>query len=95
MVDHNPGKPCCSRPILEESIAVWRKVGVKEGHAEALNQLGTVAHGQNVEGEALTLYQESLDMFREIRSNSNIEMVLFNLACIVQGQGGNNKAEQP
>jgi predicted ATPase len=79
-------------PILEESIEIWRKVGVKEGLAEALNQLGTVAHGQNDDKRALPLYEESLALFREIGSKSSIGMVQLCLAELLQRAGDNTRA---
>jgi predicted ATPase/DNA-binding XRE family transcriptional regulator len=81
-----------ARPILEESIAIWRDVGATEGLADALNQLGTVAHGENDDERAMALYEESLALFRLIRSRANVEMVLLNLGCAVQGRGDNKRA---
>jgi tetratricopeptide (TPR) repeat protein len=81
-----------ARPILEESIAIWRNVGVKEGLADALNQLGTVAHGQKEDEHAVALYEESLRLYREMENKSEIAMVLFNLGSIVISQGNHKKA---
>jgi predicted ATPase/DNA-binding XRE family transcriptional regulator len=81
-----------ARPILEESIAIWREIGATEGLADALNQLGTVAHGEDHDERAIALYEESLALFRAIRSTGNVEMVLLNLGCVVQGQGDNDRA---
>jgi len=76
-----------ARPVLEESLAIWREVGVLEGIADALNQLGTVAHGLGDNDQAIILYKESLTLFRKIESKTSIAMVLDNLgesyqACV-------------
>jgi predicted ATPase/DNA-binding XRE family transcriptional regulator len=81
-----------ARPILAESISIWRRLGNREGLADALNQLGTLAHGEHDEQEAVTLFEESLAIFRNTRSTANIVMVLCMLGFAVQCRGDNERA---
>lgn len=83
-----------ARPILEESLAIWREVGVLEGIADTLNQLGTVAHGQGLEEEAIMLLEESLALSRKIESKTYTAMVLDNLGECLQTHGDNERAER-
>jgi tetratricopeptide (TPR) repeat protein len=81
-----------ARPILAESISIWQWMGNREGLADALNQLGTVAHGQHDELEAVRLFEESLAIFRDTRSTGNIVMVLCMLGFALQCRGENERA---
>jgi predicted ATPase/DNA-binding XRE family transcriptional regulator len=81
-----------ARTILAQSIAIWRRIGNREGLADALNQLATVAHGLHEEQEAVILFEESLAIFRDIRSTANIAMVLCMLGFAVQARGENERA---
>src|SRR5574341_1629910 len=83
------------RPILEESLAIWREVGVLEGIADTLNQLGTVANGQGLEEEAIMLLEESLALSRKIESKTYTAMVLDNLGECLQTHGDNERAPFP
>ncbi len=80
-----------ARTVLEESLAIRRKLGAKAELADVLNQLGTVAHGQHDEQQALALYEESLRLLRETGSR-DFPMVVFNLGSVLQSQGKNERA---
>ncbi len=66
-----------ARPVLEESIAIWREIGDKVGLADALQQMGGVAYGQKDYDRAASLYEESLALLRETGEKSYAAMVLM------------------
>ena len=92
-----PSKESISRPpepVLEESVEIWREVGDKVGLAEALSQIGSVAHAQKDYERAAVLHGESLKLFRQVGFKGNVTDQLIFLGFTLQRQGDNAKAEQ-
>lgn len=55
-----------ARPLIEESLALFRRLEDKYGIAEALGTAGLVALGQERYEEGLALLEESVDVFLEL-----------------------------
>ena len=83
-----------ARPVLEESVVIWREVGDKVGLAEALSQIGSVAHAQKDYERAAVLHGESLNLFRQVGFKGNVADQLIFLGFTLQRQGDNAKAVQ-
>jgi predicted ATPase/DNA-binding XRE family transcriptional regulator len=83
-----------ARPILEESIGIWRKVGDQERLADALQQLASVAHAQNDAGWAQALFEESLRLYRQVGNRSGVAMVSCELGVSLESQGSDDKASR-
>jgi hypothetical protein len=63
---HANGDPEFARPLIEESLALFRRLGDKYGVAEALSTTGLVALGQERYEEGLAYLEESVDVFLEL-----------------------------
>lgn len=76
-----------ARALLNESLAIRRKLGEKVGIARCLNSLGRVAyhHGDHVAARAL--YEESLAIRRELRDKVGIAGCLNNLGRMAYYDG--------
>lgn len=73
-------------------MAVYRSVGDKSCIAEALEALGTLAHIQGDDEQAVVLYKESLEIYRELHYVGGLLSLLFESGCIIQSQGDNEQA---
>jgi non-specific serine/threonine protein kinase len=74
--------------LLEESLALYREVGDKNGAAWALEILGG-AGALLLQGEyerAVALLEESLSLYREVRNKGGIGRVLNNLGAVAYFQ---------
>ena len=83
-----------ARPVLEESIVLWRGIGDKMGLAEALSQMGSTDRALKDYNAAVVLHGESLMLFRQAGFKSNVADQLNFLGYTLQRQGNNAKAEQ-
>src|SRR5436190_1597785 len=76
-----------SRALFEESLALSRSLGDKQGTASMLNNLGIMAHQGGDPGEARTLYEESLAIRRELGDKWGVASSLNNLGLLAQEAG--------
>lgn len=76
-----------ARVLLEESLALSRRVGDKQGIADSLNNLGLVVQDEGDPAAAESLFQESLAIRREIGDNRGISTSLNNLGKLARQQG--------
>jgi tetratricopeptide (TPR) repeat protein len=81
-----------ARPIVEESVALFREVGDRSGLAGALSMLGGIAQSEGDLARAGALYEESLALDRELDSKSNISIDLMHLGDVAQDQGDEQRA---
>src|SRR5947209_3529050 len=73
--------------LAEESLAIHRELGDKEGIAQALHQWGGVFLNQGDYARARSLLQEGLAIYRELGARSGVARTLFNLGRIAFAQG--------
>jgi predicted ATPase/DNA-binding SARP family transcriptional activator/Tfp pilus assembly protein PilF len=71
----------------EESLAIQREIGDRQGVAASLNSLGNAARNQGDYASARVYFEESLAIQREIRDRSGIARSLHNLGMMAGGQG--------
>ena len=74
--------------LCEESVALYRGLGDKQGMAVALNVLGDVAVKQGDYERAITLSEDSLALQRERGDKRGIAVALNNLGSVVQNHHG-------
>src|SRR5262249_48743480 len=72
--------------FYEESLALGREVGDKQGIAFSLNNLGDVVQRQRDHLTAQSLYEESLAIFRELGDKRGIGYALSNLGEVAHRQ---------
>ncbi len=75
-----------ARALLEESLAISRDLGDREGIARALNTLGNVAIEQGDYSAAQALYEESLAVRRELGDRHGMAAPLCNLGIVAYGR---------
>src|SRR5574341_38956 len=71
-----------ARPLLEESLSIWRELGDRRGMAAALNSLGWLAFEVGDFGVARSLSEEALLLNRELGEKRGIAVALFNLGLV-------------
>ena len=76
-----------ARSRLEESLALWRELGDRQGCAYALAKLGTVLKLQGDLAVAHGLLEESVALFREGGDKWGLALALFALAEVVTSEG--------
>jgi predicted ATPase/class 3 adenylate cyclase len=83
-----------ARALVEESLALVREMGNRQGVAASLNDLGVVAYEQGEYGRAAALHEESLALFREVGDRWGIAISLSYLGhrASVQGEYGRARA---
>src|SRR5439155_34147 len=81
-----------SRALFEESLALSRSLGDKQGMASMLNNLGIMAHQQGDTSAGRELYEESLAIRRELGDKWSIAASLNNLGLVAQEQGDYDEA---
>ncbi|HVR83151.1 MAG TPA: AAA family ATPase, partial [Planctomycetota bacterium] len=76
-----------ARPLLEESLSIWRELGDARGTAGALASIGWVALQQSENPFGRACSQEALDLSRQIADRRGEAVALNNLgwAAIYQG----------
>jgi tetratricopeptide (TPR) repeat protein len=84
--------PAAARPIVEESVALFREVGDRARLAGALSMLGTIAGSEDDLARAGALYEESLALSRELDNKGNTSIVLLYLGDVAQAQGDVQRA---
>jgi non-specific serine/threonine protein kinase len=81
------GDHAAARPLFEESLAIRRELGDRQGIAESLNNLGEVAQAQGDHAAARALHEESLAIRRELGHRWGIAVSLNNLGTVAWAQG--------
>jgi non-specific serine/threonine protein kinase len=89
----NQGDYAKQSEILEESLALYRKLGDKRGIAQSINNLGSIAYFQGEYEQAAKLYGESLDLRRELGDKWGVANSLNNLGGVAFSQGDYEQAE--
>lgn len=83
-----------AKNFWEQSLALHRNLGDKQGSAHALNNLAMLADVQRLWPEAAQRYEEALDAFRQAGDQANIAAVLGNLGKNATAQGRYDIAER-
>jgi len=81
------GDYVAARASHEESLALRRKIGDREGIASSLSNLGSVAHEQGDFPGAEALYEESLAIRRELGDRQGMATSLNNLGLLARERG--------
>jgi predicted ATPase len=68
-----------AQSALEESLAVYRAIGDKEGIAEALDMLGLLARERGDNAESIRLHEESLPLRQQVGDRRGIAYTLSQL----------------
>jgi tetratricopeptide (TPR) repeat protein len=76
-----------ARALLEESLAISRELGDREGIGRSLNNLGNAAVEQGDYPLARALYEESLAIRRELGNRRGMAAVLANLGNVAYERG--------
>ena len=76
-----------ARALYEESLTIYRQIGVQQGIAGTLGGLGIVASAQGDYGAARALHEESLTILRQIGDRRGIANTLGNLGNVAYAQG--------
>ena len=79
--------PSRATALYEESLAVFRQNGERQGIAAALHNLGHVALTQGDTGRARALFTESLTVFRELGFEWSMADCLMGLAGVAGQEG--------
>jgi predicted ATPase/DNA-binding CsgD family transcriptional regulator len=81
-----------AKPLVEESLEVWRVLGDRQGSAYALHSLGLLAqNGGNYEG-AVSFFEESLQLSRELENYHGMTLTLAGLGLTVLYLGDDERA---
>jgi predicted ATPase/class 3 adenylate cyclase len=76
-----------AQALLDESLAIQRKLGDRRGIALSLNNLGLMAWDQGDYPSARSLYQESLAIRRKLDDRGGIAVSLNNLGGVAFDEG--------
>jgi predicted ATPase/DNA-binding SARP family transcriptional activator len=79
--------------LYEESLALSRELGDKQGIASSLNNLGVMAHQLGDSDTGRAMQEESLALRRELGDKQGIAASLNNLGVIAQEQGNYKLAQ--
>ena len=80
--------------ILEESLALWRRIGDDDGAVISLNSLGLIALDQGRRHAAKALFQESLRLLRQTDDQRGGAGPLNNLGQVAAEQGDIEEARE-
>ena len=86
------GDHVSAQALQEESLAIFRELGNRQGAAWALNGLADVAAAQGNHDIARALYEESLSIFRELGNRQGTASLLHHLGRLVREQGDYEQA---
>lgn len=82
-----------ARASLEESLSIYRQMGLEPNIAQVLSNLGLVLRTQGEYAQARELLLESLALQRKYTNDRGIAMVLNNLAIVAFWYGDNGEAQ--
>lgn len=88
------GDAARARVYYEESLAIRREIGDRQGIAGSLNNLGLVARKQNDLEGARKFFEESLAIYRERDHEWGSATSLSNLASVAVDQGDHDSADR-
>jgi predicted ATPase/serine/threonine protein kinase len=83
----NQGECLAARSMHEESLAIGRALGDKEGVANSLNNLGWIAWRLSDYAAALSLSSEALALHRQLNNKQGMTISLNNLGWVAHHQG--------
>ncbi|MCA1617109.1 MAG: tetratricopeptide repeat protein, partial [Acidobacteria bacterium] len=83
----NQGDYNAARVLFEESLAIWRELGDKQGEATSLHSLGWVAWRQTDYATAHALSEEALTLHRELGNKLGMAHSLNNLGWVAHHRG--------
>jgi predicted ATPase/class 3 adenylate cyclase len=89
---HEIGDYQTARPLLEESLAIWRNLGDRLGMSSAMNNLGWVLTMLNDHPAGFAHSMEALTICRELGENRGQAVALTNLAWQAHLQGDPKQA---
>ncbi len=79
---HELGDYITARPLLEESLEIWRELGDKKGMATVINNLGWIAAQLGELIPASELSGESLALHAELQDKRGMAVAFNNLAAV-------------
>jgi len=80
--------------LLQESLALFRHIGDKQGMAKALRLLGNLASSRNTYGQARSLLEEALELYRELGDQHGMAFTRDVLAQVAAFQGSYARARE-
>jgi predicted ATPase/class 3 adenylate cyclase len=83
-----------ARALLEESLALYRKLGDRRGLARTLNSLGLVGFELGETDRASSLWEEGLSLAREIGAQDLVSTLLNNVGEAARIQGDYERARK-
>ncbi|MCE7988097.1 MAG: hypothetical protein DYG89_43585 [Caldilinea sp. CFX5] len=86
------GDYAAARSLIEEGLAIRRKLEDKNGVANSLGNLGNIARQQGDYADARNRYEECLRTFEELGETWSIATTLLNLGAIAHEQGDYSSA---
>lgn len=92
VLSFSQGNYGAARTLFEESLAIWRGLGDRQGVAMALGNLGGVAYAQGEYEAMRVLIEESLAIRRELDDRHGIALALGNLGIAAKDQGDYGRA---
>lgn len=81
-----------ARALLEEALALQRRLGNRLEISRCLTNLGNVAQSQRDASTARVLYEEALALKRELGDQQGIALVLNNLGIMARDEGDGLRA---
>lgn len=82
MTARHQGDHAAARALTEESLAIYRELGGREGIANSLNNLGQVVAARGDLAAAQSMHAQSLAIYRELGDQSGIATSIEGLAGI-------------
>jgi predicted ATPase len=80
--------------LLQESLALFRHIGDKQGMAKALRLLGNLASSRNTYGQARSPLEEALELYRELGDQHGMASTREVLAQVAALQGSYARARE-
>ena len=77
---------------FEDSLEIFRKLGVQDGIASALNNIGHIHENKGKYDEALKRFEDSLEIFRKLGHKRGIAFALNGISSIHYGKGEYDEA---
>ena len=92
LVAYHTGALTEARTIFEESLVLYRRNGLRDRVAEALNRLGDLARLDGDPKRAVALYEESRSLWRELRGIPGEASALHKLALMYRLRGDHQRS---
>jgi predicted ATPase/class 3 adenylate cyclase len=91
-IRHEVGEYITARPLLEESLEIWRELGDKKGMATVINNLGWIAAQLGELISASELSGESLTLHAELGNKRGMAVAFNNLSIVAFVQADFSRA---